>query len=531
MTVQEEAAEKTFAELDLDGRLVDVLSRNEITKPTLIQEKAIPLALLGKDILARAKTGSGKTFAYLLPILHGLLRDLPVSGTMAMIIVPTKELANQLEENLNLLSDAFAPVKLTFANLAAEDSVDGQRKMLEAKPNIIVSTPSRVSNNSDHIAWLCIKYFVLDEADYILSFGYSEDLDKIIPLLPKVKQSFLMSATISEDIEKLKSFILRNAVILKLEMGDDEEDGEAKRLEQFTIQVSEDADKFLLAFAIFKLNLLKGKMIIFMDTTERAYKLRIFLEEFGVRSCCVNPDFPLSCRQHIVEEFNKGVYDILIAPDGHLIGMEKESGVARGVDFKRVDVVINFDFPETVESYVHRVGRTARGGLSGTAVSFIDPAKDLDVLERVRDYQEARNRPVNEYAFDMAQLDGFRYRMSDALRAVTKAIIKETQLNELKAEMANSAKIKAMAPNRSEELSRVLRHDRKTAVRQQPHLKHLPEYLMSSTTGGSLPQTTPNPSRRMLKKHKKVDERVHKGKKNGKKGKKPKKVDPLKKRK
>lgn len=497
---QEELVEKSFSDLNLDARLVHTLAANGINKATLIQEKAIPLALLGKDILARAKTGSGKTFAYLLPIFHGLLQRLPCQGTIALIVVPTKELANQLEETVRTLSFAASPSKISHVNLAKEDTKDRQASLLKSQPNIVISTPSRLADNSASLIWSGINYFVIDEADYILSFGYSEDLDKIVPLLPKVKQSFLMSATISEEIEKIKSLVLRNAVVLKLEMGEEDLSEDGQKLEQFTIHITEDSDKFLLAFAIFKLGLLKGKMILFASDCERAYKLRIFLEQFGVRACCINPDFPLSCRQHIVEEFNKGVYDILIAPDDQSNAKSRESGIARGVDFKRVDVVINFDFPDNVESYVHRIGRTARAGQSGTAISFIVSNEDMKLLDSVKAHQESIGRSIGDYAFDLSLLDGFRYRMTDALRAVTRAVIKDTQLSELKAEMANSEKLKSLLPTRSEEISRLLRHDRKTTVRQQPHLKHIPEYLsQSSSAPSAIPQTRPNPSRRSLK--------------------------------
>lgn len=494
----ESFSETSFTDLNLDPRLVSALKQADITKATLIQEKAIPLALVGKDILARAKTGSGKTFSYLLPILHNiLLQKAPSGQTLCVIIVPTKELSIQLQESIELFVPSCFPLNITFANLSSEDHKERLISAIRANPHILISTPSRIADNCQYVSWSTIKYFVVDEADYIFSYGYSEDLDKIIPLLPKLKQSFLMSATISEDIEKIKSLLLRNAVTLKLELGEREETG---KLEQFSIQLQDDSDKFLLVFAIFKLSLLKGKMIIFARDVERAYKLRIFLEEFGVRSCCINPDFPLSCRQHIVEEFNKGAYDILIAPDSATTSsMCKESGIARGVDFKRVDVVINFDFPSSSESYVHRIGRTSRAGQSGTAVSFICSEDDNILLETIREEQKSLDRTIGNYSFDMTILDGFRYRMSDALRAVTRAVIKETQLMELKREMANSEKLKTLPPNRTEELSRILRHDRKTTVRQQPHLKHIPEYLLQTAGPSPLPQTCPNPSRRSIK--------------------------------
>lgn len=499
---QDLTSECSFADLKLDARLVEALNAIDISKATLIQEKAIPLSLIGRDILARAPTGSGKTLAYLLPILHGILhQSFAASQTTAIIVVPTNELSMQLEDTLSQLLTSRSSMRISYANLSKLDCKVMLTCTLQTNPSIVVSTPYKLASNSELINWSEVKYFVIDEADYILPFGYSEDLDSIIPLLPKTKQSFLMSATISENIEKIKSVLLRNPAVLKLEMGDNDGGGGQARskLEQFTIRLKDDSDKFLLTFAIFKLSLLKGKMIVFVSNTERAYKLRIFLEQFGVKSCCINSNFPLSCRQHIVEQFNKGVYDILIAPEhdnekvvASVNKVGHESGVSRGVDFKRVDVVINFDFPTSYESYVHRVGRTARAGQSGTAISFIYSEADAIVLDQARAKQEEVGNSIGDYSFDMSVLDGFRYRMSDALCAVTKHVIKQTQLAELKTELRNSEKLKTLLPNRREELLKALRHDQRTAVRQRPHLKHIPEYLTQTCTPTPLPQTQPN---------------------------------------
>jgi ATP-dependent RNA helicase DDX56/DBP9 len=370
---------------------------------------------------------------------------------------------------------------------------------------------------------------VIDEADLILGFGYGPDMEQLVSAIPQTVHSLLMSASLTPEVDQLKQLLLRNAVTLKLEDPVDEQEN----LKQFTIELSSQEDKFLLTYVILKLGLLKGKLLIFVNEVDRAYRLKLFLEQFGIRSCVVNAELPLASRHHIVEEFNKGVYDLLIASDQavqlsqHTSAapekmqkkrskktMEGES-MARGIDFKRVDVVLNFDFPSRVDSYIHRVGRTARAGLQGTAISFVCPSEDGPVLDLVRaDVQERTGKELAPYAFDMKQIEGFRYRCQDAMRSVTGANVKEARLKDLKRELVASERLKTFFAERPKDLE-LLKHDKGllAANKAKPHLKHVPEYLvksrpaaLSDSTGETadtplklLPQTEPTPSNRQLK--------------------------------
>ena len=504
-----------FSSFELDPRLTRVLQRNNIIKPTLIQEKAIPLALAGKDILAKAKTGSGKTLSYLLPILHRLLTSDSVgSAVRCLVLVPTKELARQVTETITDLLH-YASRKVTCVNLAGEESLQLQKSLISALPSVLVSTPSRLvphlqSASSNFLSTL--EYLVVDEADLVFSFGYADDLQKLVTeYLPKTVQSFLMSATLSPEVDSLKQLVLRNPVTLKLEDAEDE----PSKLQQYSIMCSPD-DKFLLMYVTVKLKLLKGKLLIFTNDVERCFRLKLFLEQFGIRTCLLNPELPVTSRHHIVDEFNRGVYDIVIASDAatithatvasnksskagksgsdkkgphtkgpHKKGLknDREGGVARGVDFKRVDVVINFDLPQRADSYVHRVGRTARGSESGVAISFVSEAHDETLLQAIASEQQIRGNTIQPYDFDMHQLDGFRYRCSDALRAITKASIKTARLQAVKEEIIKSEKLKSFFEERPKDLN-LLRHDKSLGVIQaRPHLKHIPDYLMAVAGG------------------------------------------------
>ncbi|RIA93241.1 ATP-dependent RNA helicase dbp9 [Glomus cerebriforme] len=514
---------------ELDPRLSRALSKLNFHKPTLIQTKAIPLALAGKDILARARTGSGKTAAYCLPIVQKILlaKDaLPESSserttTRSIILVPTRELAVQVTKFLNdLLIYCSKDVKVT--NLAGNIPMQLQKSILSEMPDIVVATPSRVLAHLESqslIVCNSLESLVIDEADLILSYGYEEDLQKILTFLPKIFQSLLMSATLTKDVENLKQLLLRNPVILTLH----EEKEETNLLTQYAVRCSE-IDKFLLIYVILKLRLIKGKCIIFVNDIDRCYRLKLFLEQFSIKSCVLNSELPLNSRYHIVQEFNKGVYDYIVATDegdfknsesnvdeetqtnkksslekksekkSRLQQKDKEYGVSRGVDFINVAAVINFDFPTSAKSYTHRVGRTARANQRGMSLSFVVPKElvgqnknvtcstakyDEKIYARVEKKQSLTNSIIKPYSFnDMKQVEGFRYRMEDALRAVTRIAVREARLKDVKSEILNSEKLKSHFEDNPNDL-KILRHDTTIhPARVQQHMKHIPSYLM-----------------------------------------------------
>ncbi|OZJ05610.1 hypothetical protein BZG36_01467 [Bifiguratus adelaidae] len=533
----------SFEPFGLDTRLLRAVARMNFSKPTLVQATAIPLALEGKDILAKARTGSGKTAAYSLPILQGILTKKDngePSRVRSIILVPTRELAEQVTGHIEALAE-YCTKEIKVLNLAGAASIQQQQPMLAENPDIVIATPSKVishmeAKNLDVRETL--DTLVIDEADLILSYGYDEDLRRMLGFLPKIFQTFLMSATFTKDVDNLKQLVVRNPAVLKLE----EEADETENLTQYVVKCSEN-EKFLLTYVILKLKLIKGKCILFVNDIDRCYRLKLFLEQFSIRSCVLNSELPLNSRQHIVEEFNKGIYDYLIATDeselkgeqdtdseesdqesedeqtGDASGKrqskatqkakrkhkkDNEYGVSRGVDFHGVAAVINFDFPKSAKSYTHRVGRTARGGRKGMSLSFvvtqaqiakrgdrdkaISRGKDVHdekIYNRVVKQQEARNASLKPYLFDMEQVNGFRYRLDDALRAVTRAAVQEARLKELKAEILNSEKLKAHFEDNPKDLA-FLRHDKTLhPTRVQSHMKHIPSYLMPKIAGPS----------------------------------------------
>ncbi|KAG2150290.1 DEAD-domain-containing protein [Suillus bovinus] len=540
----------TFAHL-LDARILRALADMGFARPTLVQAKALPIALEGRDILARARTGSGKTAAYCMPVVQKILSaksslsasDDAYQVTRAVILIPTRELSEQVTACLQSLL-TYCEKEIIVMNSATGSSTHLQRAILADKPDIVISTPSRALGllQSKTLSFSSLESLVIDEADLILSYGHDEDVRQIFSggYLPKVYQSFLMSATMTDDVEALKGLTLRSPAILKLE---EDEDG-TLLLSQYSVQCSE-VDKFLLTYVILKLRLIKGKCIVFVNDVDRCYRLKLFLEQFSIKCCVLNSELPLNSRYHTVQEFNKGVYDYIIATDEQGARTEadsdhepeedgtnpdedmqlepaskkrkhpsntpqpgpskpkkqkrrtksdKEYGVTRGVDFVDVACVLNFDLPTSSRSYTHRVGRTARAGRAGMSLSYVVPkdqwgknkvvgglesAKtDEVVFARIEKEQAARGSKIQEYKFDMKQVEAFRYRMDDALRSVTRSAIKEARIKELKTEIINSEKLKAHFEDNPHDLE-YLRHDKPLhPTRVQTHMKHVPKYLL-----------------------------------------------------
>ncbi|EPE07347.1 atp-dependent rna helicase dbp9 [Ophiostoma piceae UAMH 11346] len=519
----------SFTELALDPRLVQAIAQQKFEKPTLVQQKAIPLALNGQDLLAKAKTGSGKTAAYVLPVLQAILKRKQTDQTAftsALFLVPTRELADQVAKAIGQFS-AFCAKDISAIKLTDKVSDAVLRSLLSNTPDIIVSTPARAWHavSSSFLSLEKLTHLVLDEADLVLSYGYSKDLEQIAASLPKSIQTTLMSATLTTEVDTLKGLLCRDPVVLNLE----EKEAEGEGVSQYVVKCAED-EKFLLAYIIFKLKLVTGKCLIFVADVDRCYRLRLFFEQFGIRSCVLNSELPVNTRIHCIEEFNRNVYDIIIASDEHeLLGDEdqtveeleaeqakaaggddaaapkkkkrkmsakrdKEFGVSRGIDFKNVRAVINFDLPTSSKSYTHRIGRTARAGQTGMALSFVVPAehyrkhmpttvetaeKDEKILARIVKSQAKAGKEVKPYDFDMTQVEAFRYRMNDALRSVTKVAVREARTREIRQELLKSEKLKRHFEENPDELQHLTRHDNELrTMRSQTHLKHVPEYLL-----------------------------------------------------
>ncbi|XP_030841987.1 probable ATP-dependent RNA helicase DDX56 [Strongylocentrotus purpuratus] len=506
----------TFRGMGLDDRVLKALAKLGWSSPTLIQEKAIPLALEGKDILARARTGSGKTAAYAIPLVQKILtlkETAREQATRALILVPSRELCSQAFKNIQEISKCCSK-EIKCADVSGQVDLSAQRPLLMERPDIVLGTPSRILAHiqaKNLSLQNSLEMLVIDEADLVFSFGHEADMRALLSHFPKIYQAILMSATLSEDVKTLKKLVLHNPITLKLA---ESQLPEADRLSQYQVRCIEE-DKYLLIYTLLKLKLIRGKTIIFVNSIDRCYRLKLYLEQFSVPVCLLNSELPVNSRCHIVNQFNTGLYDIIVASEesslfdggkrdeaeerkekkgkGQKVKQkkDKEYGVSRGIDFQNVSNVINFDFPESVKSYIHRVGRTARGEKMGTALSFVNE-QEQDLLDNVEQelIGDDGTPLIKPYQFKMSEIEGFRYRAKDAMRAVTKVAVREARVKEIKQEIFNSKKLKAYFEDNPRDLQ-LLRHDKILhPAKVHSDLKNVPEYLVPKALRGTIPTTS-----------------------------------------
>ncbi|KAI8534727.1 hypothetical protein RHMOL_Rhmol10G0119300 [Rhododendron molle] len=514
---QEEEEDQTFEELGLDPRLIRALTKKSIDNPTPIQRVAIPLILEGKDVVARAKTGSGKTFAYVLPMLHKLFSDSGSKNKLApaaFVLVPTRELSQQVYSEIQSLIE-FCRMQLKITQLTSTMFDADLKTALAGPPDILVSTPACLQSCFSKGVLLpasvqdSLSFLVLDEADLLLSYGYEDDIKSLTAHIPRRCQCLLMSATSSADVEKLKKLILHNPFILTLpDVGDTKDEIIPKNVQQFWISCSA-RDKIIYILALMKLDLVQKKVLIFANTIDASFRLKLFFEKFGIKSAVLNAELPQNSRLHILEQFNAGLFDYLIATDDSQLKekeqadgesrverkrsrkhakkkMDAEFGVVRGIDFKNVNTVINFDMPQSAEGYVHRIGRTGRAYSTGASVSLVSP-EEMEIFEEVKStLGENENKDSNFIApfplLTKNAVESLRYRAEDVARSVTKISVREARAQDLRNEILNSEKLKAHFQVNPKDLD-LLKHDKVLSKKPlSTHLRDVPEYLLDPTT-------------------------------------------------
>ena len=369
----------TFEDFDLDPRCLRVLAKNNIETPTPIQEKAIPLALEGKDLIATAQTGTGKTLGFTLPSLTRLAAEKQRRNRM-LILLPTRELCVQVESVVNDLAKAL---KLKTALIYGGVGMGPQIDQLTHGSDIIVATPGRLLDHMGrgNVRFTDLEILVLDEADRMLDMGFLPDIRRIIAKLPRDRQTLMFSATFADEIRRLSSEMLRDPE--RVEVGFLATPVDSVR--QLVIPVRQDDKSRVL------LNLLKeegGKVdtaIIFLHTKARTDRLGKTLVKAGYNAATIHGDLSQKLRQRALDGFRSGKYKILVATDV----------AARGLDVEDITHVINYDIPPTADDYVHRIGRTARASKEGDAITFVTPLDHatLATIEKAI----GKNLPRKEY--------------------------------------------------------------------------------------------------------------------------------------
>ncbi|MCB0390118.1 MAG: DEAD/DEAH box helicase [Bdellovibrionales bacterium] len=369
---------QNFEELNLPHYLANSLKRIGFIEPTPIQKQAIPLLLEGKDIIACAETGSGKTGAYIIPMLKILLENKEAQG---LVLAPTRELAQQITEFLK----SIAPNDRNFnvTSLVGGQDIRKQFKSLQRKPKIIIATPGRLIDHlkRNTVQIHKVKYLVLDEGDRMIDMGFAPQLQEILKYLKKERQTSFFTATLDNKVKNLAGKYLSHPQ--SLSFGNPRP---VAKIKQTAILVEGNhKDECLLQ----ELNTRTGSVIVFLKTKHRTDQIKKYLTGYGMAVDLIHGGRSQGQRNRAISSFKKGNVRILCATDV----------AARGIDVPHVEHVINFDLPMQDEDYVHRVGRTARNGAEGEAVSLVTPQEQRSWNRLVKKYEIPNallNVPVSE---------------------------------------------------------------------------------------------------------------------------------------
>ncbi|HHP0510023.1 TPA: DEAD/DEAH box helicase [Vibrio harveyi] len=359
-----------FADLGIEQPLVETLGGLNIVTPTPVQEKSIPHVLEGKDLLAAAQTGTGKTAAFGLPIIQTVQQQKRNGTPQALILVPTRELAQQVMDNLTQYS---ANTDLKIVCVYGGTSIGVQKKKLEEGTDILIATPGRLLdhlfNGNVNISKTGI--LVLDEADRMLDMGFWPDLQRILRRLPQTKQTMLFSATFEKRIKTIAYKLMDSPVEVEVSPANTT----AETVKQMVYPVDKKRKRELLAYLIGSRNW--QQVLVFTKTKQGSDELAKELKLDGIKAVSINGDKSQGARQRALDVFKEGKVRALIATDV----------AARGLDIQQLEQVVNFDMPFKAEDYVHRIGRTGRAGKSGLAVSLMSRDEEylLHAIENLLD--------------------------------------------------------------------------------------------------------------------------------------------------
>ena len=362
-----------FYDLDLNDLVLDALDDMNFTDTTPIQEHAIPPILAGRDIVGVAQTGTGKTAAYLLPVLSKLQDGgYPHDAINCIVMAPTRELAQQIDQALQGFS-----YYLDVSNLAVYGGNDGiryeqEKRAMQEGADIIIATPGRLISHLSlgNVDLSKVSFFILDEADRMLDMGFIDDILQIEKALPKDRQTIMFSATMPQKIQELANTILRNPVEVKLAVSKP-----ADGIHQMAY-ICYETQKLGIIKNLFKLEK-PERVIIFTGSKQKTKELAIAVKRAGYNAKAMHSDLLQSERDKVMYEFRSGKIDILVATDI----------VARGIDIDDIQLVVNYDVPRDEEDYVHRIGRTARAGRGGEAITLVNE-KDQPFFKDIERFLE-----------------------------------------------------------------------------------------------------------------------------------------------
>lgn len=362
-----------FSDMQLSEILLKNLEKIHYEKPTPIQEKSIPHLLQGSDLIGIAQTGSGKTASFSLPLLqHFILNPRPENEKRkirALLLAPTRELAHQIEESIKKYGKGLG---LKSSVVIGGVGPTPQIKELKLGVDILVATTGRLVDfiRHDNVDLSHVEYFVLDEADKMLDLGFISDVEKIVQKIPKKRQTAIYSATMPDRVTELCETVLNDPIRVEVDI----QNAPVDRIEQKIYFVRTDKKERLLAVLLDRENIKRA--LVFTRTKESANQLVIDIARHGFKAMAIHGNKTQGARTKSLSEFKKGEIEVLIATDI----------AARGIDVPDVECVFNFELPNEVENYIHRLGRTARAGKNGRAISFCDRDEEEEYLDAIENY-------------------------------------------------------------------------------------------------------------------------------------------------
>lgn len=396
----------SFLELNLPAALLENLARMQYSTMTPVQAEALPPALAGRDILASAQTGTGKTAAYAIPLIAKLIENPRGS---ALVLTPTRELASQV---MGVLKNMIANCKnINTALLIGGESMGPQFSQLRSRPRLIIGTPGRINDHIERGSLMLhdTGFLVLDETDRMLDMGFSVQLDQIAKFLPKTRQTLMFSATMPGNIMKISAKYLTDPV--RIIIGGNETPKISENLTHEIIHTDE-ASKYEVLMK--ELSAREGSIIVFVKTKRGAERLSIRLNKQQMSSDAIHGDLKQSKRDRVIGAFRAKKHRILVATDV----------AARGLDIDHIKHVVNYDMPHAPEDYIHRIGRTARAGAMGSAVSLISSEDKgkwraiqrlMNPGDKSAEQEEGKRRPSAGYGAKKRKF--FRPRKAGAVAA------------------------------------------------------------------------------------------------------------------
>ncbi|MDE7105572.1 MAG: DEAD/DEAH box helicase [Anaeroplasmataceae bacterium] len=364
-----------FLNMNIDASVLAALEENNITNPTPIQQQAIPHLLEGKDVIGQAQTGTGKTFAYAIPLLERL--DVKKKAIQALIMCPTRELSLQVCKEIEKLAK-YTKVKAT--TIYGGESYEKQFRELAKKPQIIIGTPGRIIDhlNRGTLSFKEVSYLVLDEADEMLKMGFEEDMETILSEVPQVRQTSLFSATLPPWVKQTSKKYMKEPVMVRIE----QKTLTVEKIKEVIYYVKREQKKDVL-MRLLDYYQLKSVMI-FANTKAMVDELVLFLQENHFKADGLHGDLKQLSRDRVMQSFRLGSIEILIATDV----------AARGIDVENVEAIINYDLPQENEIYVHRIGRTGRAGKTGLAITLAT-TRQVHKVQEIEAYTKS-NLEVSE---------------------------------------------------------------------------------------------------------------------------------------